>query len=239
MRSIRPILQRPAVQALLCWLAAQYVRLVRATGRWRVVGEELPDRLLAEGTPFIIAFWHGRLLMMAYAWKRRDLVHVLISGHRDGRLIAGMMRHFGSKTVFGSTRRGGAAAFVSLVRLLRRGKVVGITPDGPRGPRMRASKGIVALARAGGAPILPVTFSASRLHLFASWDRFALPFPFSRGVFLWGAPIHVPSDASEAELESKRVELEQALNDLTRRADARMGRPAVEPAAPVAVGDMN
>ena len=131
------------------------------TGKWQIFGEELPDKLIGEGQPFIVAFWHGRLIMMAFSWKRCDLVHMLISGHRDGQLVSGMMSHFGSKTVFGSSTRGGAAAFIQLARLLRQGDVVGITPDGPRGPRMRANDGVIALAKVAGVPVLPLTFSAS------------------------------------------------------------------------------
>ena len=115
----------------------------------------------------------------------------MLLGSRD--MVSGMMSHFGSKTVFGSSTRGGAAAFIQLARLLRQGEVVGITPDGPRGPRMRANDGVIALAKVAGVPVLPLTFSASLCFVFQSWDRFLLPFPFGRGIFIWGKPIHVPT----------------------------------------------
>ena len=232
MRLVKRALSSHSVRNAITWLAAQYVRLVWLSGRWQIVGDTVPDMLLAQGRPFIVAFWHGRLIMMAFSWKRSDLVHMLISGHRDGQLVASMMRRFGSKTVFGSTSRGGAAAFVQLVRLLRDGKIVGITPDGPRGPRMRVNGGIVSLARISGAPIIPLTYSATPLRIFSSWDRFALPLPFGRGVFLWGEPISVERHADDATTEAKRLELERVLIDLTRRADSLMGSPGVEPAAP-------
>jgi len=229
---LKKSLANNAVRGALTWTAAMYVRLVRWTGRWQKVGEDIPDGLLARGQPFIVAFWHGRLLMMAYAWKHCHMVHMLISAHRDGQLVSNMMERFGSKTVYGSSTKGGAVAFIQLVRILRRGEVVGITPDGPRGPRMRANPGIVLLAKTAGVPIVPLTYSASPLHIFRSWDRFALPFPFGRGVFMWGRPITIPADAEKAELEARRVELEDVLIDLTRRADEMMGRPAIEPATP-------
>lgn len=232
MRIAKRVLSSVAGRNAITWLAAQYVRLVRRSGRWRILGEDIPDGLLAQGKPFIVAFWHGRLIMMAYAWKHCDLVHMLISGHRDGQLVASMMQRFGSKTVYGSTTRGGAVAFVQLVRLLRDGKVVGITPDGPRGPRMRVNGGIISLAKVSNVPIVPLTFSASPLHVFSSWDRFSLPFPFGRGVFLWGTPITVDRQADEAATEAKRLELESALIELTGRADGMMGRAGIEPAAP-------
>ena len=227
---LKRILAIDASRTALTWIAARYIRLVWLTGKWRIYGEELPDKLIGEGQPFIVAFWHGRLIMMAFSWSRCDLVHMLISGHRDGQLVSGMMSHFGSKTVFGSSTRGGAAAFIQLARLLRQGEVVGITPDGPRGPRMRANDGVIALAKVAGVPVLPLTFSASPRFVFQSWDRFLLPLPVGRGVFIWGKPIHVPNGANEAIIADKRRELEDALQVLTRRADWLMNRPDVDPA---------
>ena len=227
---IKRILSSGVVRKILTWFAAQYIKFVWVSGRWRIVGEEVPDGLQRDDQPFIVAFWHGRLIMMAFSWKRCDLVNMLISGHRDGQLVSGMMSHFGSKTVFGSSTRGGAAAFIQLARLLRSGGIVGITPDGPKGPRMRANDGVVALAKVTGTPILPLTFSASLRYICGSWDRFVLPFPFGRGVFLWGEPIYVSINADEVEMNEKRVELENALLKLTQRADWLMNRPDVEPA---------
>ena len=226
---LRKLLKSPMARSALTWSAAQYIRFVRLTGRWRTIGEEIPDELQNSGQPFIAAFWHGRLIMMAFSWKRSNLVNMLISGHRDGQLVSEMMAHFGSQTVFGSSTRGGAAAFIQMARLLRAGKVVGLTPDGPNGPRMRANLGVVALAKLSGVPILPLTFSTSSGHLFKSWDRFLLPFPFGRGIFLWGEPIFVPKSANEELMRDKRAELEHALLVLTQRADWLMNCRDVEP----------
>jgi len=230
---LRQITRSAAAQRTLWWLAAQYIRLLRLTGRWHNEGEEIANRLFAEGRPLILAFWHGRLLMMPFAWRHRKHVHVLISGHRDGRLIAGAMAQFGIPTVTGSTRRGGAGAILKLSRVLQDGGVVAITPDGPRGPRMRASAGIVHLARITGATILPMTYAARPSRRLSSWDRFVLPFPFSRGVFLWGAPVTVAADADDETQEEARRALEEQLTALTDRADAELGVPRTEPAASI------
>jgi lysophospholipid acyltransferase (LPLAT)-like uncharacterized protein len=229
-RLIKRLFSLDVARKTITWLAAQYIKFVWVSGRWRIVGDEGPDGLLREAQPFIVAFWHGRLIMMAFSWKRCDLVNMLISGHRDGQLVSGMMSHFGSKTVFGSSTRGGAGAFIQLARLLRGGELVGITPDGPKGPRMRANDGVVALAKMTGVPILPLTFSASLRYVCGSWDRFVLPFPFGRGVFLWGEPIYVSKNADKVEMGEKRVELENSLLKLTERADWLMNHPDVEPA---------
>jgi len=228
---LKSITRSATAQRLLWWLAAQYIRLLHLTGRWRNEGVETANRLFAEGRPLILAFWHGRLLMMPYAWRHREHVHVLISEHRDGRLIAGAMARFGIPTVTGSTRRGGASAVLKLSRILRNGGVVAITPDGPRGPRMRVSIGIIHLARITGATILPMTYAASPRRRLASWDRFMLPFPFGRGLFLWGTPLSVASDSDEAALEAARRALEDELVSLTDKADAALGLSRTEPDA--------
>ena len=230
MRQLRKIFKRPAVQQALCWIAAQYIRLVWATGRWHVTGEEPANELFEQGKPLIIAAWHGRLFMMPCGWRHRGKMHVLISSHGDGQLISKTMAHFGMRTIAGSTRKGGAEALLRLRRILRDGGAVGITPDGPRGPRMRASLGIVQLARITGAPIFPLTYSARPRHIFGSWDRFILPLPFARGQFLWGEAIVVPTDADDATMETKRNEVERRLTDLTDRADDIVKQPRIAPA---------
>lgn len=232
----KKILKSDALMAVACFIGAQYIRLVRWTGRWQIEGEEIPESFRESGRPFILSFWHGRLLMMPYCWRRTDLTNMLISGHRDGRLISKTVRHFGINSVVGSATKGGAQATRRLIKLMREGGVVGITPDGPRGPRMRVGEGTIALARLSGAPVVPATYSASRRRIVGSWDRFVLALPFSRGVFLWGQPIEVPRDADAAMLEEKRLEVEQAMNELADRADAMMGQPAVEPDPPMNTG---
>mgnify|MGYP001806247771 FL=1 len=218
------------LRRLLCWLGAQYIRLVHATSRWQVVGGEIPARHWDSGQTFILAFWHGRLLLMPYIWRYDKPVHMLISHHRDGRLIADTIKHFGIETVSGSTNRGGSAALRGMLKVLKNGDYVGITPDGPRGPCQRVSAGIVTVARLAGVPIIPATYAVKRRRLLRTWDRFAMALPFTKGVFVWGRPIEVPRDASEAAMEALREDLESRLNAITAAADSRMGHAALEPA---------
>jgi lysophospholipid acyltransferase (LPLAT)-like uncharacterized protein len=219
-------------RALFCWLAAQYIRLVWYTGRWRILGAEHPERFWRDGRPFIGAFWHGRILMMPCAWTTKMRMNMLISQHRDGELIARTIAHFRLATVRGSSRRGGSQALRSMLRSLKAGECVGFTPDGPRGPRMRAADGIVSLARVAGLPILPATFGVRHRKLLGSWDRFVVPLPFSRGVIIWGEPIELPLDADAAALERVRVAVEDSLNRLTDEADRTCGVAPVTPDAP-------
>lgn len=217
------------LRGLLCWLGSLYIRLVYATGRWSVVNGGHAEALWNAGQPFILAFWHGRILMMPKSWRASVPIHMLISQHRDGQLIARTVAHFGIDTVAGSTTRGGSAALRAMLKFLKAGECVGITPDGPKGPRMRASDGIVAVAKLAGVPILPATFATDRRRLLRSWDRFAVARPFARGVFVWGDPITIPKDADAAAMEAARLTVEDSLNAITRDADARVGQTTPEP----------
>ena len=227
---MKRILKSDGFRRLLCWLGAQYIRFVHATGRWRVVGGAAAQDMWRDGKPFILCFWHGRLLMMPYCWPRNRTIHMLISQHRDGQIIARTVGHFGIRTVAGSSSKGGAQALRAMVKALKAGEWVGITPDGPRGPRMRASDGIVSLARLAGVPIIPATFGAARGRVLGSWDRFLVAWPFGRGVIVWGDPIEVPRDADATVLEAARQSVEDALNDISAEADRLTGREPVEPA---------
>ncbi len=202
------------------------------TGNWRIEGDAVANQFREEGRPFVLAFWHGRLLMMSCAWRHKSDVNMLISSHPDGRFVARTMGHFGVPSIVGSTTRGGWSATRKIVKLLRNGGIAGITPDGPQGPRMRVSDGVITIARMANAPILPLAYSASRRKVLSTWDRFMLPLPFAQGVFLWGAPVLVPKDADEATREVKRLELEKALLALTERADRLVGQSTIEPAPP-------
>ncbi len=237
MKFHKRLLRNATVRGVLCALAAQYIRLVHATGRWRVEGGEIAETYWRTGKPFILAFWHGRLLMMPYCWRNEMPIRLLISQHPDGQLIGRTVSHFGFRCLTGSTSRGGSKALRDMIRAVGRGDCIGITPDGPRGPRMRASGGTVDIARLSGAPIVPVAYATSRRRVLGSWDRFVVALPFSRGVFVWGTPVEIARDADRAACEVARRTLEDELNAVTRSADRLVGQDVIEPApAPAADG---
>ena len=113
---IKQVLKSDRVRNAICWLAARYIAMVYATGRWTVVGRDYPQALWSADKPFILSFWHGRLLMMSQAWPRQKSMHMLVSQHRDGLLIARTVAHFGIKSAAGSSSRGGAGALRILLK---------------------------------------------------------------------------------------------------------------------------
>lgn len=227
---VKEIGKNERIRGTLCWIAAQYIRLVWATGRWDMVRADIPKQYWDQGKPFILAFWHGRLLMMMKIWRDGMPIHMLISGHRDGKLIARTSAHFGIGSIEGSSSRGGAQALRTIIKTLKGGNCIGITPDGPRGPRMHASAGMINIARMSGCPIIPACYSSTSRRLLKSWDRFAVTFPFSRGIFLWGDPIEVPKDLDEAGVEEMRLKVQAIMVAQAAEADRMMGVEPVEPA---------
>lgn len=227
MKSVKHRLRRfrrsAGLRAVLCWLIQLYIRFVFATNRWRVEGGDIPARLRGG---VILAFWHGRMLMIPRATPRLAPVQMLISGHPDGQLIAGAVSYFDIGYIAGSTRRGALGASRAMARRLMAGDWVGITPDPPGSPARTASLGVVKMAQLVGAPIVPLVFATSRHRLLDTRDRFYLALPFGRGVYIWGEPIEIGADLDDDGLETARRLVESRMNELADKADSRVTAPA-------------
>lgn len=219
----RRLLQTSWVISLIAALAYAIMELVYWTNRWRVVGDDFIRARWDAGQPAIICFWHNRLFMMCRCWRRGAKAKMLISQHRDGVLIAKTISHYDVGTIEGSTSRGASAALRGLIAATEAGVSIGITPDGPRGPRYHVAPGAVYLAKVTGLPIVPVTVATSRRKMLRSWDRFLINLPFGRGVYYWGEPIYVTADSDDTALEIARQKLETAMRNLSAAADRAVG----------------
>jgi len=222
--------RRPAVQKALSSFAAGHIRTVKSTTRWNSINASVAEPAWAGREPVIVAFWHNRLLMMPYCWPSTAPFHMLISSHPDGQLIARTVAPFGISTIAGSSRRGGGEALIAMVRKLKAGESVGITPDGPRGPRMRAGDGPIALARMTGAAILPAAAAVSNRVVLNTWDKLVVALPFGQGTTVWGTPIKVPRDTPLEQFGPYRQQLEDELTRVTNMADEAVGAALIPPA---------
>lgn len=201
-------------QIIIVFLATFYIRLVYYTSNVKFINKEIIDNYIKSDKSFIICFWHGRLLMMASAWQWKKPFYMLISDHRDGRFISKVVESFSIKTIIGSTERQGAQAARSLIKALESG-VIGITPDGPRGPNQVVSPGIISLSKLAKVDIIPITFSCKRKKYLKTWDNFCLAFPFNRSIFYVGTPIK-----HDIEREQARQFLEKEMINITSIADS-------------------
>ena len=173
---------------------------------------DVPDRRR------IYVFWHEYVLMPL---DRRGHTNVtmLLSRHRDGDVLARMAKHQGFGVVRGSTHDGASASLKELIRTARERHLT-ITPDGPRGPRRVMAAGPIYLASKLGLPIVPMGYGYDRPWRVNSWDRFAVPRPYSRGRAVWGPEICLPRKLDRDGIEHYRVEVERVINRLTLEAEA-------------------
>lgn len=214
MKIRHPILIQ-AVGFAIAWLVRLWIGTLRY--RYRPMGANYdPNRPGFQGR-YLYAFWHENILVPAYHYARRD-IHVLISEHADGRMIAEACRHLGFRVVRGSATRGGARAVRQMWRRSRSAHLA-ITPDGPRGPRRRVQPGVVYLAALTGLPIVPFGIAFTRAWRMNSWDRFAVPCPWSEAVCVTAEPIHVPENVRKDQLEQYRQKVEDAMNAATEAAE--------------------
>jgi len=213
-------------QRLIKWLpplAARLIRWLHATVRYRIKVPGPTQRLFQQGKPFILAFWHGRMLLMPFVYQSQfpggRSVWTLISQHWDGELIARTVANFDISSIRGSSTRGGGPAFEEMVKKIQAGETVAITPDGPRGPLSHVHSGILRLAQQTGVPIVPVSWSARPHCRATSWDRFQVPLPFSRVVAEYGEPIVVTQENNAPSFDEYRGILAGKLNSLNHATD--------------------
>lgn len=155
-------------------VASMLIRLNELTMRTTILNIEPYQKYARSGSGFILAFWHGRLLMMPRICKEYDMT-VLVSKHRDGELIARTISSFGIKSERGSSTRGWFGGIKGLLRAVKRGGNLVITPDGPKGPARIAQTGIVQIAQKTGLPIVPVSFNSSKKKLFKAGTASSFP----------------------------------------------------------------
>jgi lysophospholipid acyltransferase (LPLAT)-like uncharacterized protein len=190
------------------------IKLIGSTVRWEVTGWENWEAANRGGHIPIYTFWHNRVFLSTYFWRKRGIV-VMTSQSFDGEYIARFIQRFGYGAARGSSTRGAVGAVIEMTRLMRAGCATAFTIDGPKGPRYVAKMGAVLLAKKTGQPILPFTITADHFwEAKKSWDGFQVPKPFTRARVTIAPPMFVPADANENTLNAKRDELQAALDKI-------------------------
>lgn len=186
--------------------------------RFHIQGEEAYQALRKDNKPVIIMVWHGRIFIVPYFFRRRNITP-LISPSGDGEIAASIMAGWGYRILRGSGSHSMVSSWKEMLEELRRGGEVIIVPDGPKGPDRQAKMGGLKLAHKTGAWLVPFTFSTNKPKHLNSWDRFLIFYPFRKVVAIYGKPLFIPPDSSDEDLEAKRREIEIRLNDLDHEAD--------------------
>ena len=234
---LRKITYSSAFQELICWIFIGYMKLVFHTSKKIYVNEESLCKASRSKMPLISAVWHNRLMMTPFfVTKSQELyadcgIISLASRHGDGQFISKIMQKFGAVPILGSTRDGRKASrgidvgsFRDIFRGLKKGNVLAITPDGPRGPSQKINGEVINIARIAQAGILPISYSSSRFRKLKTWDQFMVPLPFSTLCFYCDEePMYIVKDANEEEVEKFRIKVEERMNFVQEKSQEMVG----------------
>ncbi|MEL6599049.1 MAG: lysophospholipid acyltransferase family protein [Pseudomonadota bacterium] len=227
---------KTVLYSALLVLLKGYLKLVWATARVTVDAGPLRDRALADGVGMVYGIWHGRML-----FATRDLFSgmkftVIVSRSEDGAGATRILDAWGIGAIRGSSAsqrnpskdKGGREALSGAIGFLKDtpNGALGLTPDGPRGPRFTCKPGIAAIASRAGRPVVVVGASASPAIEVRSWDRFLVPLPFARIAIRWSEPLDPPEDLGRDAVEAYLDRINSALRAKTREADEICGRTA-------------
>ena len=211
--------KRPKVLAKTIYMVA---RLIGSTMKIEGVNFE-KVRDLKGGKIYL--GWHGRTFLATHFFRGKG-VWTIISHSVDGEIQTGIFRRFGFNVIRGSSSKGGAKAALEAIQLLQDNKTIAFTPDGPRGPMGTVHDGVLMMAKKSGAWIVPAGVSASRRWFAPSWDRYMVPYPFSKGVIVFGEPFKIPENATEEELQSYKAKIRKSLDQLEVQAESMMNHTA-------------
>ena len=211
-------------QLLISLLGSLYVLFVYKTSTINLKNRKNIDRLFKKNESFIYAFWHDQLLICPLTWQSEFEIKVLISKHRDGDIIARLISKLGFKAIRGSTHKsgktknkGGLTSARQMIKSLKNGISIGISPDGPKGPRHKVSDGILSISRLSNSSILPVGIGFKKKWVLNTWDKFIIPKPFNQITIIWGEPL--PALKNEKNINQIKSKLESIMYSLTKRAN--------------------
>lgn len=216
---------------LLGFIIFLYAMLTGLTTRWQQRNIEETYKTWAKEKAIILIIWHGRALLPCYFWKNKKKfpISALVSPHRDGRLIAIVLRLFGMKVINGSSNENSHGAALSLMRELQKGHSIAIIPDGPKGPNMKMSTSALYYAQKSGYPIIGMTYSIKGAKFVTkSWDKMLVPPLFSQGIVATTKPFHLSDKLTNEEFELQKAEIEKELTELTWKIDKELGLPKIE-----------
>jgi len=214
-------IKRKIIKKVAPFFVSNLLKLLHKTIKWEIVGaENLKD---IEG-PVIFSFFHGRMMMLGFIYRklRKDRkIKMILSPHFDGEIGALIAEKFGVGSIKGSSSKGSLKLLKEISKI--KDCDIGITPDGPRGPFQKVKSGVTYISKVTGFPIIPVAYSVDKGKKLKSWDKFLVPYPFSKGVYVIGKPIYVPDDLGKEEIESFSKHIEDEMVKINDLADSIAG----------------
>ena len=217
MKIRKKLLKNIFIQHILAFVVALYIFFVRLTSRINYINISIPQSFWKNNKPFILAFWHSQLMMIGFSWKKNKNVNILASGHSDGRFGAIVGKYFNLNNIQ-TSKKNNSISLRPIFKLLNDNNYIGITPDGPRGPKEIVSEGIIKIAKSSKVPIIPVGFWSSNNFKLKSWDSFLITLPFSKCSFVWNKPLEIPYNIQENQIQHYQKLLQEKINQSVKKA---------------------
>ena len=186
---IKKFLQNNYIQTLVGFVISLYIKICFHTSLWYVRNNKELEKHIEKNSKIIVIFWHSRLLMAPFCWNYSNNFKMLISSHRDGRIISRAVSHLGIETIQGSSNKNKISSAKQIINELNQKNIIGITPDGPRGPNQKIKEGLISMQKKTNSVIFPLCYSAKFYKRLSSWDKFMFVYPFNKFVAIWGNPI--------------------------------------------------
>ena len=213
----KKLLKNFFVQYILGFFTFLYIRAVNLTSSIQFENESIPKQFWNNDKPFILAFWHSQLMMIGFSWKKNKNVNILASGHSDGRFGSIVGKYFNLNNIQTSKKNKNISLKI-IFKLLNDNNYIGITPDGPRGPREIVSEGIIKIAKSKKVPNIPKGFWSSKNYNLKSWDSFLITLPFSKCSFVWNKPLEIPYNIQENQIHHYQKLLQEKINQSVKKA---------------------
>ena len=186
---IKEILKKKRFQYFLGWLISIYLKFCYHSSIWYIKNNQNIKELISKKKSFLVCFWHNRILMAPFCWEDQEKkFKMLISSHPDGRIISHAVSYFGISTISGSSRKNTLSSIKEILNEIKNNNIIGITPDGPKGPKEKVKPGLLNLLKKNHLPIIPLSYSAKFNFRLNTWDKFLFVTPFNKFVAVWGEP---------------------------------------------------
>ena len=212
MKIRKKLLKNIFIQHILAFIVVLYIFFVNLTSRINYINISIPQSFWKNNKPFILAFWHNQLMMIAYAWKSSEKINIVASSHSDGRFGSIVGKYFHLKNIPTSIS-GSSFTIRAIYKKIEEKNYVGITPDGPRGPKEIVSEGIIKIAKATNTPIIPCGFWSSNNFRLKSWDSFLITLPFSKCCFVWQKPLYITKKTKDHDIQHYQNLLKKMIDD--------------------------
>ena len=222
MRVIKRFSKTHIGQKLIGFLFYSITSLISRSIRWEYLVENKKSNIFNSNEEYIFCCWHNKLFLGPHLLPRNRIINALQSSHSDGMVTSLAFKYLGMNVILGSSKKGGMQAFRKMVKCIKLGESVAITPDGPKGPKEKVKEGIIKLAQITETSIIPLVWTTNKFKLINSWDNFVIPYPFSKGVYSFGKPIYIKKQINEYELETARQNLENEIKRLTKEVENKL-----------------